>query len=451
MMRWGSVALLSGALLAALVGACSSGGASAPSGGGAGESAGPDGDAGPSCPSDGTGSLVIEVEGLPRGAEARVAIDGPTPTSAAGGSVTVGAGAYVATAARVYVEDPIVRTVYAATVDGPSFCIRDRESHTLQVSYAPIPSSNKLWMPSRRDPELVGFASESLRETATVDASVSLETRELVAFAFDRDGNLWGVSRDESDENLVRIPAAALGESGQREPDRSITVAGLTEVPSIHHLAFDPWGNLWLSASGDGLRRLNTATLVDSGEKTSDAQLTAVLDNAGIAFDGAGNLWVAGGPTLARFDAGRLDGPDPEPPDLRLSLTVADGSAALVATELAFDEAGNLWGVAGSTLFRLAPSELEGAGEKDVALELSFEIDAPEPPPTPAFDEGGGLWISFGEGSFGRYAPETLENVVSGRPVSPDVKLRSETTGAAPLAFFPAPRGLPLYHSLPSD
>jgi len=463
MMRLGSLGSLLGLVSISLVAfACSDDGSGGPDAGGAGGEApaatggfGGDGQAGagPSCPAVGSGRLVIEVDGLPDDVAPRVSLDGPTSITDGSGSLAVDAGAYVATAERVYDEDPIVRTVYAATVGSPSFCVRDGETHTLKVTYAVIPSSNKLWLPTAKDTELAGFSSADIAESVATDATVAIDTQALGSIAFDRDGNLWGVHTIIGEDMLVRIPASELGASGTRAPDISITVPEITDFPYINHIAFDPLGNLWLSASGDQLRRLNTADLVDSGEKVSDVVFTEVTNNQGLAFDGAGNLWVAGGPRLVRFDASRLDISDTDPPDLELNLSAALGNTVLGAEELAFDKAGNLWGVAGSTVFQLAALDLEGTGIKDVKANVSFDVDVLALPSTPAFDDGNGLWVSLGEGNFGRYAPGTLgRSVASGTPVPPDVMIQSDSVSAAlPLAFFPAPEGLPLYHSLPSE
>lgn len=433
-------------------------------GGAAGEHSGPtagtSGDASPggegggaSCSTNGSGTLVIEVEGLPDGLDAAVGLDGPTPKSDASGSVSLDAGIYIATAARVYDEDSIVRTVYAGTITTPSLCVAEGTTRTLKVSYAPIASSNKLWMPSGKDAELTGFAAADIAETVMTDASVAIDTPGIGSIAFDRDGNLWATGTTIGEDMLVRFPAAELGASGTGEPDIEITVPEITEFPYINHIAFDPLGNLWLSASGDQLHRINASDLGSSGEKSSDVLFTEVVNNTGIAFDAAGNLWVAGGPTIERFDQSRLDISDVDAPDLEIKLSSAIGNTVLGAEELVFDKAGNLWGVAGSTVFQIASTDLEGTGVQEVKANVSFDIDTLALPSTPVFDEGNGLWLSLTPGSFGRFAPETLgRSVAGGTPVDPDVLISSDSIDTQlPLAFFPAPEGLPLYHSLPAE
>jgi hypothetical protein len=252
---------------------------------------------------------------------------------------------------------------------------------------------------------------------------------------------------------LVRIPAAELGASGTRDPDIKIKVPEIECFPFINHIAFDPRGNLWLSACGNELRRLNASDLKTSGDKISDVLFTEVEANQGIAFDGAGNLWVAG-PTLDRFDADRLDLSDVDAPDLKLSIATAKGNQMLGGgEELAFDKAGNLWGVAGSTVFQIASNVLDGTGTKSVKANVSFDIDVLALPGTPAFDDGNGLWLSLADGELGRFSPEQLgSSSAPGTAVAPDLAISSDSiTTSLPVALFPAPQGLPLYHSLPAD
>jgi hypothetical protein len=432
------------------------GAAPTPTGGGAGAAGevGAAGEGGAACAEDGTGTLVIEISGLPEGVLADVSTSGAHEyaVTESGSLEDITSGNYSVTAARVFDEDPIVRTVYDAKVTAPSFCLADGESHTVKVAYTAIPSSNKLWMPSGTEQELAGFTSQAIAESGMTDASVAIHAPGSVSVAFDPDGNLWAVGPVTGGDMLVRIPAAELGESGTREPDTTIKVPEIECYPFINHIAFDASGNLWLSACEDQVHRLAAADLTTSGDKISDVLLTSVVNNSGIAFDNAGKLWVAGGPTLERFDAARLALSDTDAPDLALSVTNATPDKTVLGVdELAFDKNGNLWGISGSYVFELAAADLEGTGEQDVVARHSFTMDVLGIPATPAFDDAGGLWVGLADGNFGKFSPAQL--MVSkgpGAPVTPAVLISSDSiTTGLPVAFFPAPAGLPLYHSLP--
>ena len=435
--------------------------------GGAGDSGGtgtitPEGGAGGgevtsggACPSDGTGDVVIEVTGLPDGVAPDVVFSGAHDYAVdEGGPLeAIETGTYQVMAGRVFDADPIVRTVYDAKVTAPIFCLSDGDSHTVKVEYTAIPSSNKLWMPSGKDDELAGFTSQAIAESGMTDASVSIDTPGSGSLAFDKDGNLWAVGPVIGGDMLVRIPAADLGESGTREPDIKITIPAIKCFPFINHIALDASGNLWASACDNEVHRLAAADLATSGEKTSDVVLSSVVNNSGIAFDKAGNLWVAGGPTLVRFDAARLDTSDADAPDLALTITsVTPPKNVLAVDEVAFDKAGNLWGISGSTVFQLGAADLEGTGDEDVEASVSFTMDVRGLPSTPAFDDGDGLWVGLADGYFGRFSPTQLSapSKGPGMPVTPSVLISSASISTGlPLAFFPAPAGLPLYHSIP--
>lgn len=411
-------------------------------------------ESGGACSGSGTGDVVVEVSGLPDGVAPDVVFSGAHDYAVdeAGTLPGIETGTYQVTAGRVFDADPIVRTVYDAKVTAPVFCLSDGDSHTVKVEYTAIASSNKLWMPSGKDDELAGFTSQAIAESGMADASVSIDTPGAGSLAFDKDGNMWAVGPVIGGDMLVRIPAADLGESGTREPDIKITIPAIECFPFINHIAFDPSGNLWASACGDEIHRLAAADLTTSGEKTSDVVVSSVVNNAGIAFDKVGNLWVAGGPTLVRFDAARLDSSDADAPDLAISVTAAvPPKSVLPVDEVAFDKAGNLWGISGSYVFQLAASDLEGTGEQDVAANVSFTMDVLGLPATPAFDDSDGLWVGLANGNFGRFSPAQLSvSEGPGKPITPSVLMSSDSiTTGLPLAFFPAPAGLPLYHSIP--
>src|SRR5262245_10776604 len=131
--------------------------------------------------------------------------------------------------------------------------------------------------------------------------------------AFDHDGNVWTIPL--SGDQIVRIPAAQLANAAKPRPDLVGTSPALVGAQS---LAFDHAGNLWvLSASGtdtavasivrfDGARtQVGNATLVPAAiiKPNTDADSVNRFRQAtAIAFDAAGNLWMAAIGNVVRFD-----------------------------------------------------------------------------------------------------------------------------------------------------
>src|SRR5882724_2178731 len=421
----------------------------------------PAGGAGGACTTDATGTVVVEVSGLPGGVRPDVSLAGPDMLDATdvGPLEKVTSGDYTVTVNRVFDADPIVRTVFDGTVTAPSFSLCDGASQTVKVTYTAIPSSNKLWMPTALDDELAGFSSSELGASATKAASVAIDGPGSGAVAFDKDGNLWALGPTVGDKMVARFPAAKLGASGTVKPDISFDVPEITCVPALKSLAFDADGNLWLSSGcGGEVHRIAAADLTTSGDKTSDVVLTGLFDtnnmgdNEGLAFDTDGNLWIGGGAALRRFDAARLGDSTADPADLELS--VKDSLAALLGNSLAFDRAGNLWATdfAANAVFEVAASKLPQLGVKNVVAEVSITIGVTALLSQPAFDDGDGLWLGLDAGRIGRLSPAQLGvSSSAAKPTTPAVVIKSSSIDAElPIAFFPAPAGLPLYHSIPA-
>jgi sugar lactone lactonase YvrE len=463
------VPLLGFASLSLLAVACGSDGSTSDGAGGAGATGGAGGegatptagDAGDSnegggCSDSGTGTLVFEVSGLPDGVAPDISTTGADElaVSEAGSLEDLPAGNYAVTAARVFDEDPIVRTVYDATVTAPSFCLADGDSHTVKVKYQAIPTSNKLWMPTDMDDELAGFSSQAIAASGMTDASVSIDGPGSKSVAFDEDGNLWALGPTLADPHVVRFKAADLATSGMRTPDIEINLPDITCSVAFNNLAFDADGNLWLSSGCAGqVLRLPAADIATSGDKTADVVVGGLTANEGIAFDKSGNLWVGGGAELLRFDAARLGASTDEAADLSATVTAAIGKKPIKTDVMAFDQAGNLWGVdeGGNWVFQLAAAGLDQTGAKTVQANVSFVVGVTALPMNPAFDESNNLWLALSSGTFGGFSPAQLgASKDTGAPVTPAILISSDSVGAGlPVAFFPAPVGLPLYHAIP--
>ncbi len=423
---------------------------------GAGEGPGSAGSGGAGCAEDGSGSVQVVINGLPAGVDAAITLEGAasTPVTASETLTDLAGGSYRITAERVFDTDPMVRTVYHPTLATSSLCLGDGETSTLTVTYAAIPTSNKLWSPNgNADAGLLAFGSDVLAESGTPDGDPALAVPVGTDIVFDRDGNLWAKGATLAEPHIVRYSASDLARSGAPTFDRGFNISDVPCIPALRALAFDPHGNLWASTCGEVVR-LASADLVATGtrEIAASATLSGLVDNQDLAFDADGNLWVADDGRVVRFDSERLTADDSAAPDRTLTISAGD-TRTLGASFLAFDSAGALWvaDFGGNSLSRLPSSALNGSGEAEVTADVTFTLDVGALFARPAFDDSGALWIAYTQGKIAGLSAEQLTvSSGPGAPVSPAVVIDSPNLNyAANLAFFPAPAGLPLFHSLP--
>jgi sugar lactone lactonase YvrE len=408
------------------------------------------------CTTVGTGTLQVTISGLPASVAAKVAVTGGSfnETLTASQTLNVAGGNYTISAEKVSEADPLVRKVYRPTVTASPACVRDGQSASVTVNYGLIPTSNKLWVGSELG--MAGFASALLGATATQSASVTAETVGAKGLTFDKDGNFWVLGGTTSDPLLARYNAADWANSSAKTPDIRIdAISTVTCFPPTNALAFDAAGNLWVVVPCDQkILKLTVSQLVTAETVAPAVVLSGLEDPQSVAFDATGNLWVADGATLKRYNASRLISSTSTPADLTLSSeTPAPSIVPLGVDDLAFDESGNLWVMAfgNNILYKLTPAEQGATGSQSVTPAIQISISVSALLEDIAFDESGGLWLTYSAGKIARLSSAQLTvSSSSGSPTIPETILTSSDIGfAASLALYPAPTGLPLYHSLP--
>ena len=437
------------------------------------ESSGPDGSSGGidgggsdtdagACSTEGTGTITIAITGLPDDVAPKGKITGPSGSAvdvtAAATLADQAAGTYSVTAERVAKPDPIVRTLYEPTVSSSEFCLEGTKTQTVTIAYAEVGSSNKLWgANANADGQLIAYAGADLAATGSPAAKVKTKgasgqgAHAGRAVAFDKDGNLWGIGATTVDAPILRFSASDLGASGDKTPDRKINPALSTCSPGFTSLAFDPSGALWTTSTcSDQILRIAPDTLSASKDYTpvADDIVSGIDEPHALAFDKDGNLWVSGKDTLHRFSAASLAPGQPHTSDFALSVKAAD--APLPPGALAFDKDGNLWvmNFGGNAIFKLTPAELAPDGaSKEVAPAISIAIEVSALLESMAFDESGGLWLTYAAGQVARLAPDQLgTSSTSGSETVPQTLITSpDIGGLKSLAFYPAPANLPLY------
>jgi sugar lactone lactonase YvrE len=399
------------------------------------------------CPATGKGSLTVSVTGLPAGVKAKVLIDGPGGKQEieAPATLSTGAGTYTASGAIVTTPDPLVRSVFKAKpVAGSGTCVKDGATATVEIAYALVPSSNKLWTTGRGSADLYGFGAAKLGATATQAADVALKVGIPGATAFDRDGGLWVVLGT----TVAHYPADLLGASGTKTADVVLTVP-TGGVPALAGIALDGAGNLWLAApTDDKVHRIAAADLRATGTPANLVTISGVNAPGALAFDAAGNLWVGDGNNeVVEFAAGRLAASTTAAPDVVLTAqTPAPVVGPLTAPSgIAFDATGNMWVDFNDTLARFTPADRTASALLTPAVQIALDVVALSQ--NLVFDEGGGLWLSYTAGKFARLSATQL--AASGT-VTPQTVITDDTIGFADqLAIYPAPAALPLFGKVP--
>lgn len=419
-------------------------------GGGGGDSS--------ACGDEGHGSLTIEVNGLPGDLAPAIKLIGPSGPV----DVTIGetlselqAGEYTAQGMPVLDEDPIVRALYVAE-DPETTCLADDDEQTITISYKMVPSSNKLWAVNGTDAAaLLGVPSSDLDASGTPVDAVSIASTAGNDVAFDREGNLWSFGPTSADAPLQRFPASALGGSGTKNADRKIIVDGVECIPGLRAMAFDGDGNLWITTCTSIVMltsaQLDEGAAEDGATLTPEIELSGLTDPHGIAFDAAENLWAADDGQLIRYDDARLDESSSDAPDATFSLQDSSGVIDFAVDQLVFDADGDLFvtDLGGGVIGHYSRADLGNDDATPVAAAASLTLAVSAIIDRPAFDDGGGLWLAYGQGSMARIAPTDLDDSTDGgSPTTPDVIIDGDFIGySGKVAFFPAAADLPLYHS----
>jgi sugar lactone lactonase YvrE len=413
----------------------------------------------PGCATGGTGTINVTSTGLPDGVSADITLTGPSvqKVTATRALTGVGTGAWSATAERVTVPDPLVRTVYLPTVSPSSFCLTDGATQDVTVTWTKVATSNALWTINENGVgQFLGFRSSQLTSTSTQAASVVTRGPFGKDVAFDKDGNVWVIGPTTTDAPLNRFPSSALAASGTATPDRKITFTGSDCLPLASSLAFDRNGNLYVgSPCRDAVLRVDAAQLAASGQVTP-ALTISVEDPGGLAFDAAGNLWVASkmDRRVWRFDAAQLASGTVTAPSVKLGVRASPNPAdtsLYMPSWIAFDTRGDLWAndFGANVFFRVGAASLSATADVQPQVRITLGVTALLE--GFAFDGQGGLWSAGAMGTIVRLAPAQLDTSSGpGMPTQPEVRITSGDIGyVSNLGFYPAPAGLPLYHALP--
>ncbi len=416
------------------------------------------------CLAEGTATLVITATGLPAGVESRAQVqlsDDSTLEVVGSRTVELRAGLTLVTTSPLIVSDRRVRSVYVGTVTGDFSCLVAGAQQDVSISWAKVPTSNRLWVGNANaSAQVVGFDASVLSASGTQAASIAARGSVGGALAFDALGNLWGIGPTTVDATLVRYPAAAFATSATIAPDTQVQL-DFGCVPLANGLVLSKQGAAYVSSPcRNAVYRVPASQLTPGARRTvQPTWAVEVQGPGGMTFDAAGNLWVASTATdrLLRFDAATLVGETaPTGPSFALGVLARDlmGDTSLFSPSwIAFDANGALWAndFGANTFYRVPASALSGIGTQAVQPAVRVVVGVTAVMEGFLFDEGGGLWSAGSQGRVIRLSPaQLMTSSTSGSPTAPELVLQSGDLGsAANLAIYPAPAALPLLHALP--
>ncbi len=408
----------------------------------------------------GTGTLQLTVTGLPGSLPANVQVLGGGGTQIVNGTQTLEltTGTYtLGPPSVVAAPHPLFRTAYRPDGSIPPICIEKGKRSEATVTFAPVPSSGKLWTSNGsggNTAPLLGFSAEVLGSSGSPAATVAAATGGAEGSAFDREGNLWVVGGTAGDPPVIMYASSTLGSSGPKTATVTLSGGPLEGgFPRARALAFDPTGNLWVSVGfNNKIVKYNQAQLPGGGSPTPPVEFTQDSQGpSGLAFDREGNLWVAlsGADKVGRYNASRLSASSTAAPDFVIEARTPPPVIGNLSapTGLAFDASGNLWVSFNGTLARLTPADQSGSGTATITPAVQITLSVSALPDGLVFDESGNLWFAHSAGKFGRLNASQL---TSSGTKDPDIVISSPDVGYSGwFSFYPAPANLPLYHRLP--
>jgi sugar lactone lactonase YvrE len=397
------------------------------------------------CAASATGSLQVEVTGLPQGTGASLTATGPGGYSQAltGTQTLTGLspGTYLVRATLVRQAGATVDVLYDGA--GCTAVVAAGATASCHVTYSKRPGTGSLWTPVLS--ELGKYQLEGSTTLAAPEDTV------LQAIAFDAAGNMW-VS-DSGNHALYQYTPAQLATGGNLAP--AVTIgASARSLSDPMGLAFDLDGNLWVANSAMGetedegsLAMFSPAQLAATGKPTPAVTIKPGTDSlhspVALAFDAAGDLWVAnfsgeGGGSIVKFAKGQLGTTGAPSPRVKISQP-----GGLFPMGVAFDRAGSLWVTPywpPLPVMKFTPAQLATSGSPTPSISIStFEAGGVILKGGLAFDSAGDLWVYFAD-ALSRFLSSQLG--ASGDPL-PGLTYEYVSNIPVLFAFDPPPADLP--------
>ena len=313
---------------------------------------------------------------------------------------------------------------------------------------------NTMYVLNRTTSSLSSFAPGSTGNVApssTVSGAASTLSTPY-SMAMDPSGDTWVAN--SATNTVVEFTQAQLAAGGAPAPTVTLT-ATATSLDGPSSLAFDRAGDLWvankLASTTGSLVEFTPSQLAASGAPVPKVTITSngsgsVNVPASLAFDGQGNLWVGNDTALnttsdiVSFSPAQLSAAGNPTP----TVTLASVTGSISNPDaLAIDHSGNLW-VAndvnpGGSVVAFSSTQLAASGSPVPKVALTANGTSISSPDGLTFDRFGNLWVANLTGnSLSKFTPAQL--AVTGTPV-PASTLSGVLTGLqgpAGVLFVPA-------------
>ncbi len=232
---------------------------------------------------------------------------------------------------------------------------------------------------------------------------------------------LWTVSG--SPAAILRLDSTQLSDTGQRDAATTVTTPSAS-LKTLAGVAFDAAGNLWVATDDDSvLLAFAPGALASSGSKAASTVITptpgSLSGPIGLAFDSRQRLWVVNhqNATLVRFDPAQRAAGGAQVPAVVLSVR---GTPVAIA----FDAAGSLWVSDNQfhVIYKYTAAQLAASGSPSPAFVLTA-ADSLVNPTGLAFDAAGNLWVANnGRSNLLAFTPAQLAGI---GPPEPHVVISS--------------------------
>ncbi len=409
-----------------------------------------------------TGSLQVNISGLPLGLAGNVSITGPngfTRTLVASENLSaLTPGSYTLSPGSVAKLGTYTDSIFSSSATTTT--VSAGNTATVEIVYAQLPSSGKLWIAFNYS--IAAYDESQLTSGTTQPPLIAFAGGDigvLKALAFDQAGNLW--TSDGNFCHLSRFAAHDLGKIGTVTPDVVIgngRTCTADKISSPQGLAFDKNGNLWVAEYGSSaLTMYSAAQLSSSGDPTPlKITSTALKTPLCLAFDSSGNLWVSNfaAHNVLMFAPDKLATAGVLTPTRTLETPAFSApSGAGLPAGLAFDKNGNLWvsNNTNKTLLMFAPSKLQAGGTQIPDKTISPNVTTPDAsgPGSLALDKAGNLWVTYGSNAANiadhKIVRINASDLTDGAAPKPAAELNGyQFISLGGLAFYPTPAGLPI-------